>query len=151
MGVCYCSVGKWCLTLRNLMDYSMPGFPCPSPSPRVCANSCPLSRWCYPTIPSSVVPFSPCPQSFPASGSFAMSWLFTSSGQTIWVLASASVLPVNIQGWLPLGLTGLISFQSKGLSRVFLRRSLKAFILRLSAFSHSPTLTSVYFYFLIVF
>ena len=82
-------------------------------------NSCPSSQWCYPTISSSVVPFSSCLQSFPASGSFLMSWLFESSGPTIGASASASVLPMNIQGWFPLGLTGLIFLLSKGLSRVF--------------------------------
>ena len=93
-------------------------LPCPSPSPRACSNSCPLSRWCHPTVLSSVSSFSSCLQSFPASGSFLMSWLFTSGGQSIGVSASASELPMNIQDWFPLGLTGLI-FQSKGLSRVF--------------------------------
>ena len=91
-------------------------FPCSSLSPRACSNSCPLSRWCHPTIWYSVVPFS-CFQSFPASGSFLMSWLFTSCGQSI--EASASVLPMNIQGWFSLGWTGLVSLQSKGLSRAF--------------------------------
>ena len=81
--------------------------------------SCPLSRWCHPTISSFVIPFSSCPKSFPASGSFPMSQLFASGGQSIGVLTSASVLPINIQDWFPLGLTGLISLQSKGLSRVF--------------------------------
>ena len=81
--------------------------PCPLPSPRACSNSCPLSLWYHPTISSSVVPFSSCLQSFPASGSFLMSRLFTSGGQSIG--ASASVLPMNIQDWFPLGLTGLIS------------------------------------------
>ena len=92
-------------------------LPCPSPSPRVWANSCPLSWWCHPTILSSVVPFSSCLKSFPASGSFLMSQFFTSGGQNIG--ASASVLPMNIQDWFPLVLTALISLQSKGLSRVF--------------------------------
>ena len=95
------------------------GFPCPSPSPRACSNSCPLSRWCHPTISSSVVPFFSCLQSFPASGSFLMSWLFTSGGQSIGASASSLVLPMNIQGWFPLGLTRWISLQSKGLSRAF--------------------------------
>ena len=94
-------------------------LPCPSPTPRVYTNSCPLSRWCHPTISSSVVPFSSCPQSFPASGSFPMSQLFTSGGQSIRVSASASVLPMNTQDWSSLGWTGWISLQSKGLSRVF--------------------------------
>ena len=93
--------------------------PCPSPAPRVYPNSCPLSWWCHPTISSSVVPFSSCPQSFPASGSFQMSQLFTSGGQSIGVSASTSVLPMNTQDWSPLGWTGWISLQSKGLSRVF--------------------------------
>ena len=92
-------------------------LPCPSPSLRVFSNSCPLSRGCHTTISSSVVLFSSCVQSFPASGSFPMSWLFTSGGQNIG--ASASVFPVNIQGWFPLVLTGLKSWQSKQLSRVF--------------------------------
>ena len=92
-------------------------FPCHSPSPWVCSSSCPLSQWCHPTISSSVAPFSSCPQSFPATGSFPMSGLFTSGGQRI--TASASVLPMSNHGWFPLGLTGLISLLSKGLSRVF--------------------------------
>ena len=93
--------------------------PCPSPTPRVYSNSCPLSRWCHPTIASSVVPFSSCPQSLPASGSFPMSQLFTWGGQSFRVSASASVLPMNTQDWSPLGWTSWISLQSKGLSRVF--------------------------------
>ena len=92
---------------------------CPSSSPGVCSNSCPLSQWCHPTISSSVIPFSSCPQSLPASESFPMSQFFASGGQSIRASASASVLLMNIQGWFPLGLTGLISLQSKGLSRVF--------------------------------
>ena len=93
--------------------------PCPSPTPRVYSNSCPLSRWCHPTISSSVVPFSSCPQSLPASGSFPVSQLFAQGGQSIGVSASASVLLMNIQDWSPLGWTSWISSQSKGLSRVF--------------------------------
>ena len=93
--------------------------PCPSPTPGVYPYSCPLSWWCHPTISSSVIPFSSCPQSFPASGSFPMSQLFTSGGQSIGVSASTSVLPMNTQDWPPLGWTGWISLQSKGLSRVF--------------------------------
>ena len=93
--------------------------PCPSPTPRVYSNSCPLSQWCHPTISSSVVPFSSCFQSFPASGSFPMSQFFASGGQSIVVSASTSVLPMNTQDWFPLGCTGWISLQSKGLSRVF--------------------------------
>ena len=94
-------------------------LPCPSPSPGVCSNSQPLSQWCYLAVSSSVVPFSSCPQSFPESGSFPVSQLFTSSSQSIGVSALALVLPVNIQGWFLLGLTDLISLLSKGLSRVF--------------------------------
>ena len=92
--------------------------PWPSPTPGVYPNSCPLSRWCHPTISSSVVPFSSCPQSFPASRSFQMSQLFASGGQNIGVSASTSVLPMNTEDWSPLGWTGWISLQSKGLSRV---------------------------------
>ena len=92
--------------------------PCPSPTPGVHTNSCPLSRWCHPSISSSVVPFSSCPQYFQASGSFPMSQLFTSSGQSIGVSASTSVLLVNTQDW-SIGWTGWISLQSKELSRVF--------------------------------
>ena len=93
--------------------------PSPSPTPGVYSNSCPLSRWCHPTVSSSVVPFSFCLQSFPASGSFPASQFFASGGQSIGVSASASVLPMNTQDWSPLGWTGWISLQSKGLSRVF--------------------------------
>ena len=93
--------------------------PCPKPTPGVHPNPCPLCWWCHPTILSSVIPFSSCPQSFPASESFLMSHLFTSGGQNIRVSASASVLPMNTQDWSPLGWTGWISLQSKGLSRVF--------------------------------
>ena len=94
-------------------------LPYPSPSPRVCSNSCPFSQWCHPTISSSVTSFSSCFQSFSESGSFLMSWLFTSGGQSTGASASASFLPKNIQDLFPLGLTGLISLFSKGLSRVF--------------------------------
>ena len=93
--------------------------PCLSPTPRAYSNSCPLSRWCHPAISSSVVPFSSCPQSIPASGSFPISQLFAWGGQSIGVSASASVLPMNTQDWTPLGWTGWISLKSKGLSRVF--------------------------------
>ena len=93
--------------------------PCSSPTSRVDSNSCPLSQWCHPTISSSVVPFSSCLQSLPASGSFQQSQFFASGGQRIGVSASASVLPMNIQDWFPLEWTGWISLQSKGLSRVF--------------------------------
>ena len=98
-------------------QYARP--PCPSPTPRVHTYSHPLSWWCHPTISSSVIPFSSCPQSFPASGSFPMSQLFASGRQSIIVSASASVFPMNTQDWSPLGWTGWISLHSKGLSRVF--------------------------------
>ena len=108
---------------------------CPSPTPSACSNSCPLSQWCYPTISSSVIPFSSCLQSFPASRSFPMNQFFASGGQSIGISASASVLPMNIQDWFPLGLTGLISLQSKGPSIVFSQHhSSKASILQHSAF-----------------
>ena len=113
-------------------------LPCPSPSPRVCSNSGTLNQWCHPIISSSVICFS-CLQSFPASGSFPMSWLLPSGGQSIG--ASASVLPMNVQDWFPLGLTGLISLQSKGLSSLLQHHSPKASILQHSAFfivQHSP-------------
>ena len=93
--------------------------PCPSPTPRLYPNSCPSSRWCHPAVSSSAVPFSSCPQSLPASGSFPVSQLFSSGDQSIGVSASTSVLPMDTQGWSPLGWTGWISLQSKGLSRVF--------------------------------
>ena len=101
---------------HELQQTRLPG---PSLSPRVCSNSCSLSQWCHPTISSSVASFSSCPQYFLASGSFPMSQLFASGGQSIGASASASVLPMNIQGWFPLGLTGLIFLLYKGLSRVF--------------------------------
>ena len=93
--------------------------PCPLPTPGVYPNPCPSSQWCHPAISSSVIPFSSCPQSFPPSGSFPMSHLFTSGGQSIGVSASTSVLPMNTQDWSPLGWTGWLSLQSKGLSRLF--------------------------------
>ena len=109
-------------------------LPCPSLSLRACSSSCPLSWWSHSTISSSVIPFSSCLRSFPASGSFLISRLFASSGQSIGASASASVLPMNIQGWYPLGLTSLISLLSKGLSRVFSNTSLKVSVLQCSAF-----------------
>ena len=116
---CYLA-GKSCLTLCSPMDYSTSGFPILHHLPSVCSNSCPLSQWCHPTISSSAVPFSSCPQSFPTFGSFPVSWFFTSGGQSISASASASTLPMNIQGWFPLEWAGLISLLSKGLSRYFL-------------------------------
>ena len=103
-------------------------LPCPSLYPGVCSNSCALSQWCHPTISSSVTPFCSCRQSFPASGSFPMSWLFAWGGQSIGASASKLVLPMNIQDWLPLGLTGLISLLSKELSSLLQHHSSKASI-----------------------
>ena len=114
MGV---KVTQSCRTLCNPMNCSTSGLP--SLTARVYPNRCPLSLWCHPTISSSVVPFSSCPQSFPASGYFQMSQLFTSGGQSVGISASTSVLPMNTQDWSPSGWTGWISLQSKGLSRVF--------------------------------
>ena len=124
-------------------------LPCPSPTPGAYSISCPTSGWCHPTISSSVIPFSSCLQSFPASGSFPMSRLFISGGQSIGASASASVLPMNIQGWFPSGLTGLISLQSKGLlqllqdssSSLLQHYSSKASILWHSAFQLSHWVT----------
>ena len=107
-----------CLTLCDLMDCSNTWPPCPLPTLRVYSNSCPFSLRCHPTISSSVIPFSSCLQSFPALGSLPMSLLFTSGGQIIGFSASVSVLPMNTQNWSPLGWTGWISLQFKGLSRV---------------------------------
>ena len=110
---------------RSVMSDSLPPYglqharsPCPSPIPRACSNSCPSSQWCHPTVSSSVVPFSSCPQSFPESGSFPMIQFFASGGQSTGISASTSVFPVNTQDWSPLGWTGWISLQSKELSRV---------------------------------
>ena len=116
---CCCSVTKSFLTLCNPMNCSTSDF-CPSLSPWVCSNSCPLSHLFHPTISSSVTAFFSCPQFFWASGPFPMSQLFA-SGETIGASALVPVLPMNIQGWFPLGLTNLISLLSKGLSRVFSR------------------------------
>ena len=125
LGCCSSPIPSWLCCCCSVMSNSLQPhglhqarLPCHSPSPRVCSNSYPLSQWCHPTISSSVTPFSFL-QSLSASGSFLMSWLFTSGGWNFGASASASVLPMNIQGWFPLGLTGLISLQSKGLSSIF--------------------------------
>ena len=115
----FSSVPQSCPTLCDPMDCSTPGLPVHHQLPELTPNSCPLSWWCHPTVWSSVVPFSPCLQSFPALGSFQMSQVFTAGGQSIGVSTSASVLPMNIQDWSPLGWTGWISLQSKRFSRVF--------------------------------
>ena len=119
--------------------------PCPPSTPGVYLNSCPLSRWCHPTISSSVIPFS-CPQSFPASGSFQMSQSFASGGQSIKVSASISVLPMNTQDWFPLGWTGWISLESKGLSRVFSNNTVQKHQFFGAQLFYSPTLTSIHNY-----
>ena len=116
----FSSVSQLCLTLQpHRLQHARP--PCPSSTPGTYPNSCPLSQQCHPTISSSVISCSSCPQSFPASESFQMSQLFASGGQSIGVSASTSVLPMNSQDWSPLGWTGWISLQPKGLSRVFSR------------------------------
>ena len=124
LSVQFSSVAQSCQTLRpHELQHARP--PCPSPTPRVHPNSCPLSQWCHPANSSSVVPFSSCPQSLPASESFPMSQLFTWGGQCIGVSALASVLPKNAQDWSPLVWTGWMSLQSKGLSRVFSNTTLQ--------------------------
>ena len=115
-------------------------FPCPSPTPRAYSNSCPSCQWCHPTISSSVILCSSRPQSFPASESFQISWFFVSGSQSIGVSALASVAPMNIQDWFPLGWTGWISLQSKGLSRVFSNTTVQKhqfFSAQLSSWSNS--------------
>ena len=134
-----------CVGLCDSMDYSMPGIPVVST--RVCWNWCPLRWWYHPTIPSCATLFSSCPQSFPPSGSLPMSWLFASNGQSIGASASASVLPMNIQGWFPLRLTSLTSMQSKGLSRV-LSSTTQFESINSLAFSllYGPTITVIHDY-----
>ena len=117
-------------------------LPCPSPTPGACSNSCPSRQWCHPTISSSVIPFSSCLQSFPASGSFPMSQFFASDSQSIRASAPTSVLPMNIQDWLHLGWTGWISLQSKGLSRVFFNTTVQNTSCSALSFLYSTTLTS---------
>ena len=120
--------------------------PCPSPTPGAYSNLCPSSQWCHPTISSSVIPFSSCPQSFPSSASFPMSQFFKSGGQSIGVSASASVLPVNIQDWFPLGWTGLIYLQSKGSQESSPTPQFKSINSSALSLLHGPTLTSIYDY-----
>ena len=120
--------------------------PCPSPTLRVYANSCPLSQWCHPTTSSSVVTYSSHLQSFPELGSLQMSQFYTSGGQIIGVSASASVLPMNTQDWFPLGWTDWISLQSKGLTRVFSNTTVQSINSLVLSFLYSPTLTSIHDY-----
>ena len=133
VGGCMCELLLFCCNCQSVSQFSHSvtsdslwphGLqharpPCPSPTPGVHPKPCPLCQWCHPTISSSVVPFSSCLQSFPASGSFQISQFFTSGGQSIGVSASTSILPMNVQDWFPLRWFGWISLQSKGLSRVF--------------------------------
>ena len=135
------SAPQSCLTLCDPMNHSTPGLP-PSPTPRVHPNPCPLSQWCHPTISSSVVPFSSCPQSFPASGSFQMSQLLTSGGQSIGVWASATVLPMNIQDLLD-GLVGspCSPRDSQESSPTPQFKSINSSVF---SFPYSPTLTSIH-------
>ena len=136
---------------RSVLSYSLRPHelqharpPCPSPTPGVHPDPCPLSWWCHPTISSSFDPFSSCLQSLPASGSFQMSQLFASGGRSIGVSASTSVLPMNTQDWSPLGWTGCISLQSKGLSRVFSNTTAQRINSSALSFLYSPTLTSMH-------
>ena len=143
----FSSVTQSCPTLRpHELQHSRPT--CPSPTPGVHSDSCPSGQWCHPAISSSVVPFSSCPQSLPASGSFPMSQLFTWGGQSIGVSASPSVLPMNTQDWSPLEWTGWISLQSKGLSRVYSAATPTPQFKNINSlalsFLHSPTLTSIH-------
>ena len=131
----FSSVAQSCLTLQPHGLQQIPG---------VHSNSCPLSGWCHPIISSSVVPFSSHLQSLPASGSLQMSQFFASGGQSIEVSASASILPMNIQDWCPLGWTGCISLQSKGLSRVFSHTTVQSINSSVLSLLHSPTLTSIH-------
>ena len=119
-------------------------LPCPSPTPRSCSNWCPSSQWCHPTISFSVVPFSSCLQSFPGSGSFPTNQCFSSGCQSIGASVSTSVLLMNIQDWFPLGLTGWISLQSKGLSRVFFNATVKIISSSALSFLYRPALTSTH-------
>ena len=142
---CSCSVPQVCPTFCDPHGLQHTRLPCPSPSPGACSNSCPLSWWCHPTILYSVIPFSSCPQSFAASESFPMSQFFTSGGQSIGTSTSASALPINIQGWFPLGLNGLISLMSKEtLHEPLQHHSPRASVLQALGLLYGPTVTSVY-------
>ena len=139
-----CSVMSDCLQPRELQHARLP---CPSPSPGACSNSCPSRQWCHPTISSSVIPFSSCLQSFPAWGSFLKSQFFASHGQSMRVSASTSVLPMNIQDWFPLGLTGWISWLSQENSQESSPtpqfKSINSSVL---SFLYGPTITSIHDY-----
>ena len=139
---CCCSIAKLCSTVCSPMDCSTPGFPVLHLLPDY-SNSCPLSRWCHPTISSSAVPFSSCLQSFLASGSFPMSQLFAPGGHSVRASASASILPMNIQSWFALGWTGWISLQSKDSQETSPIPQFKSFNSSVLSFLYSPTLTSI--------
>ena len=141
-----CSVAKSYLMICGYMDGRHARLPCPSPSLGACSNSCPLSRWCHPTISSSVVPFPYLPSIFPSIRTFPMSQFFVSGGQIIWVSVSASVLSVYIQDWFPLGWTGWISLQSKGFSRVFSNNTVQKHQFSTLSFLYSPTLIFIHDY-----
>ena len=135
-------VAQLCLTLRpHGLQHASP--PCPSPTPGVYSNSCPLSRWCPPTVSSSIIPFSCCLQSFPTSGSFQMSQFFVSGGQSIGVSASASVLPMNTQDWFPLGWTGWISCCPRDTQESSPTPQFKSINSLVLSFLYSPSLTSM--------
>ena len=136
-------VAQSCLTLRSHeLQHARPLYP--SPAPRVHPNPCPSSRWCHPTISSSDVPFSSCPQSFPASGSFQMSQLFTSGGQKIGISTSASVLPMNTQDWSPLGWSGWIYCSPRDSQESSPTPQFKSINSSALSFLCSPTLTSIH-------
>ena len=140
----FSSVAQSCPTLQpHESQHARP--PCPSPSRRVHSNSCPSSQWCHLAISSSVIPFSSCPQSLPASGSFLMSQLFTWGSQSTRVSALALFLPKNTQDWSPLEWTGWISLQSKGLARVCSSTIVQKHQFSALRFLHSPTLTSIHY------
>ena len=137
------SVTQSYTTLWDPMDIMLP---CPPPSPGACSNSCPSSRWCHPTISSSVIFFSSCHLSFPASGSFPMSQFFASGRKIFGASASVSVLSMNIQGWFPLVLTSLISLQSRGLSIVFSNTAVQKHQFLGAQFPYGPAFTSIHDY-----
>ena len=142
VGFNFSSVAQSCPTLRpHELQHARP--PCPSPVPGVQRNPCPSTWWCHPAISSSVVPFSSCPQSFPASASLQMSQLFASGGQSVGVSASTSVLPMNTQDWSPLGWTGWSSLKSKGLSRVFSNTTVQNISSSVLSLLYCPALTSL--------
>ena len=142
----FSSVTQSCLTLCDPIDCSTPGFPVHHQIPELAPTHCSSSRWCHPTISTSLIHFSSYFQSIPASGSFQMSQFFASDGQSIGASASASALPMNIQNWFPLGWTGLISLQPKGLSRVFSNTTIQSIDSLALSFLYSPTLTSIHDY-----